>query len=190
MRTLGLILAGGEGRRLGGIDKARLQFRGAPLLKQVAERLAPQVDSVALSGRRSMALLPGFERIEDESDTAEGPLAGVIAGLRYAHGRNFAQLVSVPVDAPFFPVDLVSHLQTALDTRRAAAAIVADGERPNPVFALYRVSALDAVETAWREGVRALRDLSRYLSVAIWFCPSRSLWEDIDTEEDLKRMSL
>ena len=114
-RTLGVILAGGRSSRFGA-DKALALLGGRPMASHVAERLAPQVDAVALNANGGAV----YETLHlavfgDGTDAREGPLAGIIASLAYARENGFDSLVTVPCDAPVLCIDLVARLRAARD---------------------------------------------------------------------------
>ena len=137
----GLILAGGQGRRMGGVDKGLQPFCGRPLIESVIERFAPQVSELLLS------VAPGAEPYErygarlvaDEfrapGGTPAGPLAGLHAGLGAC---SHPLLATVPCDAPHLPADLVARLRDALQSAAADVAVVRTGPYLQPVFALMR----------------------------------------------------
>jgi molybdopterin-guanine dinucleotide biosynthesis protein A len=128
----GLVLAGGQGMRLGGRDKGWVVHQGRPLVEHVIERLAPQVGALRISANRSLdryAAL-GFAVVTDDpvGPPFPGPLAGLLAGLQ---GIDSAWLAVVPCDAPRLPRDLVERLAYAATTgRRAAVARTAAGVEP------------------------------------------------------------
>ena len=110
-----LILAGGQGTRLGGVDKAFVELAGRPLLDHLLGRLAPQAAAIAISAngdparfaRHRLPVLP------DGAWAGKGPLAGVAAGLAWARGIGATALASVPVDTPFIPANLIARLAPA-----------------------------------------------------------------------------
>ena len=120
----GLILAGGQGRRMGGADKALLPFRGQTLLAQVLERFSPQVDELALSANGDAVRFAawGLPVLADKGPS-RGPLSGLAAGLAWAAGRGLATLVTAPVDAPFLPQDLVPRLLAVFRGAPVAAGL-------------------------------------------------------------------
>ncbi|MGB8814745.1 MAG: molybdenum cofactor guanylyltransferase MobA [Paracoccaceae bacterium] len=136
MRTVGVILAGGQGRRMGGADKALLRLAGAPLVQHVCERFEPQVEAVAISANGDPARLAflGLPVLAD--DAPQGPLSGVLAGLDWAASMGADALVTVAVDTPFFPGDLVPQLWLA---GGGGPAIARSGGRDHPTFALWPV---------------------------------------------------
>lgn len=150
----GLILAGGEGRRVGGADKGLLDFRGRPLIAHALERLAPQVDGVLISANRNLETYRAFgcPVLTDESTERQGPLAGIAAGLRAC---ATPWLAVVPCDCPHFPTDLVDRLMAGKGAAPVAVAVTAAG--PQPTFMLCRRDLLPALETALAAGERKVR---------------------------------
>ncbi len=142
--TLGAILAGGLGRRMGGGDKPLLQLGGRTLLDRVVERLAPQCAAgLVLSANGDPARFGGFAGpvLPDTVTGHVGPLAGILAALDHAaaHHTGITHIVSVAGDTPFLPLDLVARLHGALDGGRPIA-VAASGGRDHYAVALWPVS--------------------------------------------------
>jgi molybdopterin-guanine dinucleotide biosynthesis protein A len=140
----GVVLAGGEGRRLGRVDKALIALAGRPLIVHVVERLRPQVSALSISVhsvRNSPLEELGLDLLPDLSGERRGPLAGILAALEWAAPLGATHVTSVPCDTPVFPPDLVARLAAALDARPQAAVALAsvDGSL-QPTFALWSVS--------------------------------------------------
>jgi molybdopterin-guanine dinucleotide biosynthesis protein A len=139
----GLVLAGGRGSRMGGIDKGLQAHHGVPLAQHALRRLAPQVATTMLSANRNLETYAamGVPVWSDETADFSGPLAGMLAGLNHC-GTEY--LATVPCDAPDFPLDLVARLARGLDASQAPIAVAATIEqqavRPQPVFCLLNVS--------------------------------------------------
>jgi molybdopterin-guanine dinucleotide biosynthesis protein A len=153
----GVILAGGLARRMGGGDKALLEVAGRPLLAHVIERLAPQVDALVLNanGDPSRFARFGLPVVPDTVEGFAGPLAGVLAGMRWASALGHEQVVSAAGDTPFFPVDLVARLRAAQGDQPIAMAATDDPERglsEHPTFALWPVRLADDLEKSLTEG--------------------------------------
>ncbi len=150
VRVTGLILAGGQGRRMGGVDKGLQPLRGRPMVEWVLERLTPQVTEVVINANQHQAEYAryGHRVVADEIGGFAGPLAGLHAGLR-ANVHPF--LVTVPCDSPFLPRDLVCRLHAALVAGHADLAVAKTGDQPHPVFALVR-AALATHLAAFLEG--------------------------------------
>ena len=133
----GIVLAGGQGRRMGGVDKGLVAFRGAPMVAAVIERLAPQVGAIVVNANQNAEAYAAFGRrvVPDAVGGFAGPLAGLHAGLA-AVATRYA--VTVPCDSPFLPHDLVARLGSALDAHDAELAVARTFDQPHPVFALVR----------------------------------------------------
>ena len=152
MKVVGLLLAGGQSRRMGGGDKALRLLGGIPLLERVIERLRPQVDALVLNANGDPTRFANFA-LPVAADTVPGfvgPLAGVLAGLDWAasHRPDCPYVVSVATDAPFLPIDLVARLAEALDEAGADLACAASGGRSHPVFGLWPVRLRDDLRRA------------------------------------------
>lgn len=132
----GLILAGGQSRRMGS-DKALLAFGGTTLLGHITARLRPQVTSLALNGPPELD--SGLPRLPDSLAGHLGPLAGILAGLEARLDPDATHVLTVPVDSPFFPADLAARLADALDGDDAIAVAASEG-RDHPVFGLWPVA--------------------------------------------------
>lgn len=143
MNVAGLLLAGGQSRRMGGGDKALRLLAGRPLLAHVIERLRPQVAALVLNANGDPARFAGFGLpvVTDGVPDFAGPLAGVLAGLDWAaaHRPDLSHVASVATDAPFLPKDLVGRLAAALEAAQADLACAASGGRAHPVFGLWPV---------------------------------------------------
>ena len=139
----GLILAGGRGSRMGGVDKGLQDHRGTPLALHALRRLAPQVGTLMINANRNLAVYAsmGAPVWPDEVPDYAGPLAGMLAGLIHC---ETPYMVTVPCDTPNFPLDLVERLMRGLldiDGEMAMAVTREDGEaRRQPVFSLMKTS--------------------------------------------------
>ena len=141
--VLGVILAGGQARRLGGGDKALQNLAGRPLRAHAIERLAPQVSHIVINANGDPARFDSF-RLPVAGDTVEGfvgPLAGVLAGMDWAaeNAPESSWIVTCATDAPFFPTDLVVQLAAAVDAADADMACAESNGRTHPVFGLWPV---------------------------------------------------
>lgn len=146
----GVILAGGLGRRMGGVDKGLQLLDGQPLVRHVAERLAPQVGALVINANRSQAEYGalGYPLLGDEIPDFAGPLAGLHAAL----GAAATPLVlTVPCDSPYLPLDLAERLSAGLRAAGADLAIARVDGRLHPVFCLCR-TALRAPLAAYLAG--------------------------------------
>src|SRR3954470_19546715 len=139
----GLVLAGGQGRRMGGGDKGLQMLRGKPMAQWALERLAPQVDEVLINCNQNLESYArfGHRLVPDEIGGFAGPLAGLHAGLKSA---SHPLVVTVPCDSPFLPLDLVQRLFSFLKDNQLAVAKT--GDQAHPVFALVRKDVLAGLE--------------------------------------------
>jgi molybdopterin-guanine dinucleotide biosynthesis protein A len=132
-----LILAGGGGKRLGGVDKAFLRLNGQPLISLLLRRLIPQTGQIAISANGDPARFSAFNLpvLPDGPLAGKGPLAGVAAGLAWAQSIGAAELLTVPVDTPFFSENLLKSLTPA-------PAVATWRGRQHHLIATWQVSAL------------------------------------------------
>jgi len=153
----GLVLAGGRGSRMGGVDKGLQNHLGMPLALHAMLRLQPQVGSVMINANRNLAAYEsmGVPVWPDPIEGYAGPLAGLLAGLEHA-GTGW--LATVPCDTPGFPDNLVERLAAAAaaqDAEIAMAATLEDGQvRTQPVFALLRTDLLESLVAFLHSGER------------------------------------
>ena len=152
MKTVGLLLAGGQSRRMGGGDKALRALGASTLLDRVIGRLRPQVDALVLNANGDPARFALFALpvVPDSIPGFAGPLAGVLAGLDWAaaHRPDCPYIVSVATDAPFIPTDLVARLAYGLAEAGADLACAASGGRAHPVFGLWPVGLREDLRRA------------------------------------------
>ncbi|HEX2257875.1 MAG TPA: molybdenum cofactor guanylyltransferase MobA [Afifellaceae bacterium] len=152
----GVILAGGRATRMGGGDKPLKPLAGRPMLAYVIERLGPQVNSMVLNanGDPSRFAEFGLPVVPDSLEGFAGPLAGVLAGLRWAEEAvpESRFVVSVAGDTPFFPRDLAPRLLEAGGGRDDRIVLAASPDGLHPVFGLWPLKLADALETFLTEG--------------------------------------
>jgi molybdopterin-guanine dinucleotide biosynthesis protein A len=142
--TLGVLLAGGLARRMGGGDKPLKTLGGITLLDRAVARLAPQCDGLIVNANGDPARFSGlgFPVVADTVEGFAGPLAGVLAALEWmaAHRPQTGWLLSIPTDSPFLPVDLVARLHEAREAERKLLACARSGDQTHPVVGLWPVS--------------------------------------------------
>jgi molybdopterin-guanine dinucleotide biosynthesis protein A len=160
----GLILAGGRGARMGGIDKGLQNFNGTPLTLHALMRLQMQEGSplseIMIVANRNLSAYEslGVQVWPDSTDGFAGPLAGFLTGMERCESEF---LLTVPCDSPLFPLDLVQKLQDALEQENADIAVAAakeeDGKvRPQPVFCLMRTRLLESLVKFMQSGGRKI----------------------------------
>ena len=186
----GLILAGGRGSRMGGLDKGLQMLQGRPLVAHVHERLAQQVASVLISANRHHDEYRAWSQqvMSDSRPDYPGPLAGIETALAaLARGEPaLPWLVTAPCDAPRLPLDLVSRLAQAAAAGRCQVAIAHDGERVHPVFALIHVDALPVLRAYIATGRRRADGWYASLpSVEVDFSDCPQAFVNLNTREEL-----
>ena len=143
MKAVGLLLAGGLSRRMGGGDKSLRLLGGVSLLNRVIERLRPQVEALVLNANGDPARFAGFGLpvVGDSVPDFAGPLAGVLAGLDWSalYRPDCPFVVSVATDAPFLPKDLVTRFAVAVEAAQADLACAASDGQAHPVIGLWPV---------------------------------------------------
>lgn len=171
--TVGVLLAGGRARRMGGGDKCLRPLAGRPLLAHVVDRIAPQVGPLVLNANGDPARFAGFGLpvAADPLPGRAGPLAGVLTGMAWASAEapDADWILTVATDAPFLPTDLAGRLHAAVRRDGADMACAASGGRHHPVIGLWPVALRKALEAALRdEGIAKVdRWTARYrLAVA------------------------
>ena len=191
--TLGVILAGGLSRRMGGNDKALLPLAGRSLVEHVAERLAPQCKSVILNANGDPDLFAplGLPVVPDSIASHPGPLAGILAALEWsaAHRPDIAWVVSAPADTPFIPRDLVLRLHAACNETLKPIACAASGSQVHFAVGLWPVSLRhDLRYSLVEKGMRSIRDwLGRHgHAETAWPVDPVDPFFNINTPEDLR----
>jgi molybdopterin-guanine dinucleotide biosynthesis protein A len=184
-KITGIVLAGGLGRRMGGVDKGLQPYRGRPLVQWAIERLAPQVDELLVNANQNAAAYArlGHRVVADELGGFAGPLAGLHAGMNVAAHPLVA---TVPCDSPHLPLDLVARLRAALGANDLAVAKT--GAQPHPVFSLVRRSVLAHLESFLVRGGRKIDDWYSTLKVAeVAFDGEVAAFRNYNTLEELER---
>lgn len=159
----GVLLAGGQSRRMfpdvdGGGDKCLRDLAGRPMLAHLIERLGPQVSRLVLNANGDPARFASFG-LPVAADTVEGfvgPLAGVLAGMRWslAHAPRASHIATVSTDAPFIPADLVARLWAGITSPASQIAIARSAGELHPVIGLWPVALADDLARALHDGVR------------------------------------
>ena len=186
-KITGVILAGGLGRRMGGIDKGLQELRGQTMVHRVIERLAPQVDELLINANRNVERYAAFGHrvVPDRIPDYAGPLAGLHAALSAATQPLVA---TAPCDSPFLPADLVSRLLSALTATNADLAVARTFDQPHPVFCLCKREVLPHLSEFLAGGGRKFeRWYATLKAVEVAFDDEAEAFENINTREELDR---
>ncbi|QPM90705.1 molybdenum cofactor guanylyltransferase MobA [Pseudooceanicola algae] len=196
MEIRGVILAGGEARRMGGGDKGLLSFGSGCLLDAVIARFDPQVADLAINANGDATRLArfGLPVLADSTAQPAGPLGGVLAALDWAAATGGDRVVTVAADTPFLPADLVPQLFLAAEMAGCDCAIAASADaggeiRDHPTFGLWPVSQRDALRAALEGGLRRMRDwaLPERTARAVFPSDRGDPFFNINRPEDLDR---
>ena len=178
--TIGVVLAGGLARRMGGGDKALIDIAGKTILARVLERLDPQCRRIILNAngdpKRFAAF--GLPIVADDIPDFAGPLAGILAALDYAaaHEPAVEWVASVPGDCPFLPRDLVPRLHAARIAAGTPLACARSGDWRHPVVGLWRIDLRDDLRHAlMEEGLHKIEVWTARHGVAIAEWPDRPI---------------
>lgn len=184
-RITGVLLAGGQGSRMGGVDKGLVPLAGRPMAAHVLARLAPQVDEVIINANQNADAWAafGYPVFGDEIGGYAGPLAGLQAALSRARHPLVA---TAPCDSPFLPADLVSRLAAALRAAAADLAVARTFDQPHPVFCLCRRELAGHLGDFLAAGGRKIdRWYSSLKVVEVPFDDEEAAFRNINTREEL-----
>ncbi|HEV7618639.1 MAG TPA: molybdenum cofactor guanylyltransferase MobA [Burkholderiaceae bacterium] len=187
----GVILAGGRGSRMGGVDKGLQPFRGAPMALHVMMRLQPQVSALMINANQNLAPYEAFgiPVWPDELQGFAGPLAGLQTALNHCETEY---LVTAPCDSPFLPSDLVARLGKALVTQNADLAVAVTGEgdarQAHPVFCLMKSSLLPHLTLFLQDGGRKIDAWYASLAMAETHFANEDAFQNINTLEELRKL--
>jgi molybdopterin-guanine dinucleotide biosynthesis protein A len=190
--TLGLVLAGGRARRIGGGDKSRIRIGEKTILERVVATLASQCSQLIINanGDPSHFADTGLHVVADSVPDYAGPLAGILAGLDWTadHAPQIEWIVSAPSDCPFLPPDLVARLHRARIEANAPLACAASAHRRHPVVALWPLDLRPDLRRALvSEGARKVESwtASRGVAVAAWPTTPIDPFFNVNTPEDV-----
>lgn len=164
-RVAAVVLAGGQGRRMGGADKGLIEYRGRPLIEWALAALAPQVDELVISANRNLEIYAayGHRVLPDTLPDYPGPLAGVLAAL---DAVNAEWLLVAPCDTPHLPADLAVRLLDAVQRENAVLAVVEDETRVHHSCFVVRRDQRDNLAAYLARGERAVGRWQAALSPA------------------------
>jgi len=187
----GLVLAGGRGSRMGGVDKGLQNHKGIPLALHALLRMQPQVGHAMINANRNLGAYEsmGVPVWPDAQGDFPGPLAGVLVGLERCETRY---LVTVPCDTPNFPVDLVERLAHALEAEGADLAMAATHENgqamAQPVFCLLKAELLESLVKYLQSGQRKIDRWTALHRTATVVFDDASAFDNANTVEELRRL--
>lgn len=181
----GVILSGGQSRRMGGIDKGLIQYNKISLVSHVIQTLAPQVDTLIINANRNIDeyKLLGLPVISDETDNYFGPLSGMLAAMKVA---KTDYILTAPCDSPHLSPQLRSRMMESLLIEQADIAVAYDGNRLQPVFCLLPCRLQDELEDYLKQGGRKIDSwFSQYKMTAVDFSDQAESFVNFNTPEDI-----
>jgi molybdopterin-guanine dinucleotide biosynthesis protein A len=185
LRIFGVILAGGQGRRMGSADKAFLPLADRPLIQHVLDRLRPQVDSVILSANGDPARFDGLGCAVVSDEASQGPLSGILAALRHVGGLGATHVISTPVDTPCLPPDFVARLQSAATFAPEGLALARTADGDHPASALWPVALAPALAAFLAEGGAKVTRFTDAHAAARADFPDATAFLNLNTPEEL-----
>lgn len=186
----GVILAGGEARRMGRRDKGLLLLAERPMIEYVLSVMQPQVGAVLINANRNHSSYGryGFPVVADEYSGFNGPLAGMASCMRLVKTEYMA---TAPCDSPFIPADLVIRLARKLERAGAEISVAHNGERMQPVFSLIRTDLLDSLLQFLARGERKIdKWFAGHRTVMADFADEPRTFLNINTPADLQKIEI
>lgn len=182
-----VILAGGLARRMNGADKGLQLLRGKPLIEHIIQRLQPQISAISINANRHQAEYAAFGLpvFRDELTDFQGPLSGILTGLKQAQSDY---VLFVPCDCPFLPLNLLERLKSAVKNTAVLAAYAHDGERDHPTFCLLSKDLAEPLADYLAQGERRmLQFLRQHQAVAVDFSEQKSAFRNFNTLTELEQ---
>jgi molybdenum cofactor guanylyltransferase len=180
----GVILAGGRGQRMGGVDKGLMPLAGEPMIAHVLTALRPQVSTIVVNANRNLDQYAAFgcRVAADTIGDYYGPLAGMASAMEITATRY---VLTVPCDSPLVAHDLVARLYRALSREQAEISVAHDGERMHPVFALLRCDLLPSLRDYLRGGERKIdRWFARHKLAVASFADEPETFVNVNNPEE------
>ena len=187
-RVTGVVLAGGEARRMGGQDKGLVPIAGRPMIEYILSAVQDQVHTLIINANRNRDRYRqyGYPVIGDEFQGFNGPLAGMASAMRVIATEL---MVTVPCDSPYIPADLVSRLYAQLQKDQADISVAHDGERMQPVFSLMKRGLLDSLLEYLDKGERKIdRWFGQHRLVMTDFSDKSETFINLNTPEDVQNI--
>ena len=185
-----VILAGGQAKRMGGVDKGLQPLQGKPLFQFIYDRLHSQVEHISVNANRNQAIyaVAGLPVFGDNIEGFQGPLSGILTALERSE-TDF--VLFVPCDSPFFPDNLLEKLKSAVVFRGVSIAYVHDGEREHPTFCLMACGLKDKLAAYLASGERRMLQFMRQNgAVSVDFSENKAAFTNINTLDELQQFNV
>ena len=184
-----VILAGGQAKRMGGVDKGLQPLQGKPLFQFIYDRLHSQVEHISVNANRNQAIyaVAGLPVFGDNIEGFQGPLSGILTALERSE-TDF--VLFVPCDSPFFPDNLLEKLKSAVVFHGVSIAYVHDGEREHPTFCLMARSLKEKLAAYLATGERRMLQFMRQNgAVSVDFSENKAAFTNINTLDELQQFN-
>ena len=185
-----VILAGGQAKRMGGMDKGLQTLHGKPLFQFIYDRLHSQVEHISVNANRNQAIYAaaGLPVFGDNIEGFQGPLSGILTALERSE-TDF--VLFVPCDSPFFPDNLLEKLKSAVVFHGVSIAYVHDGEREHPTFCLMARSLKEKLAAYLVAGDRRMLQFMRQNgAVSVDFSENKAAFTNINTLDELQQFNV
>ena len=185
-----VILAGGQAKRMGGVDKGLQPLQGKPLFQFIYDRLHSQVEHISVNANRNQAIyaVAGLPVFGDNIEGFQGPLSGILTALERSE-TDF--VLFVPCDSPFFPDNLLEKLKSAVVFHGVSIAYVHDGEREHPTFCLMARSLKEKLAAYLATGERRMLQFMRQNgAVSVDFSENNAAFTNINTLDELQQFNV
>ena len=185
-----VILAGGQAKRMGGVDKGLQPLQGKPLFQFIYDRLHSQVEHISVNANRNQAIyaVAGLPVFGDNIEGFQGPLSGILTALERSE-TDF--VLFVPCDSPFFPDNLLEKLKSAVVFHGVSIAYVHDGEREHPTFCLMARSLKEKLAAYLAAGDRRMLQFMRQNgAVSVDFSENKAAFTNINTLDELQQFNV
>ena len=185
-----VILAGGQAKRMGSVDKGLQPLQGKPLFQFIYDRLHSQVEHISVNANRNQAIyaVAGLPVFGDNIEGFQGPLSGILTALERSE-TDF--VLFVPCDSPFFPENLLEKLKSAVVFHGVSIAYVHDGEREHPTFCLMACGLKDKLAAYLAAGERRMLQFMRQNgAVSVDFSENKAAFTNINTLDELQQFNV
>ena len=186
----GIVLAGGRGTRMNGVDKGLVELRGRPIISHIVEKLRPQVDAIVINANRNhqtYQTLTDTSVVADDIDGFLGPLAGMVTGMTACNSR---WVLTVPCDSPFLSSNLCEKLMNAAVAAEAEICVAHDGVRLQPVFALISTNLENNIRRFLSSGGRKIDQWYKSENMATCdFSDEKLMFANVNTPADKRKIS-
>lgn len=183
-----IIIAGGKGSRLGGVDKGLMLYQQKPFIEHILQRLQPQLSNISINANRNQQQYSryGYPVFSDILSDYQGPLAGFVTAMS---SINTPYMLTLPCDAPYFPNDLVTRLISTQHQQQSDMVVVHDGERPQFMYALIAVSLYPHLVDFLQQGKRGVGQWYRQHNMALAdFSDQPNAFININTEQQYQQL--